>query len=300
MFLYNSLNSVYFLWSFVSPFRVVHHNPLKLSTMQENKKQSRSMRTSTPRALRRNTSIPIRTIDIFKQPKPVVYADMGYVMSTPSPIQDPCTYAANVPKLESSSKPANRISEPLAPTYEETEAKAEGKTPVSLRSCAGDPILNLSAFHDLEGYKASMTVAGFPAEQYQARSSSRSLTSASGDITIMGDTSFNTTSMVTPPRRVHEGPQGSTAKRLRTTLTNDADVSYDTIKSVLRLVDESLINTPERKPVVTPKVLRAVPGPSPRVRGPSYAYSSSVQQKNFANLFPNATSVLNPFSLKRL
>lgn len=268
--------------------------------MREDQRQARSMRTSTPRAPRRNAVLPVKTIDIFKQPKPVVYADMGYSMSTPSPLQDPCAYAANVSRLGSSSRPSNRIPEPLAPTYEETEGKSEGQTPISIRSSVGDPIAKLSALHDLEQYKASMTVAGFPAEQYQARRVPRLSAPASGDITIMGDTSFNTTSMVTPMRRVHEGPQGSTAKRQRTISSNDSDVSSDTIKSVLRLIDESLVDTPERKPVVTPKVLRAVPGPSPREHGPSYAYSSSVQKNNYANLFPTATSVLTPFTITRL
>lgn len=88
----------------------------------------------------------------------------------------------------------------------------------------------------------------------------------------------------TPQKRTLEDvemktPLDTTAKRhrrmVRLTLDgqNTPDINEGCVQpeQILRMIDDTLIDTPE-KMIVDPKVLGSAPGPSPRVAGPKYMY----------------------------
>lgn len=262
---------------------------------------------------------PIHTVDLFNQPKPVSYSDLGYSMSTYSPLQDPCAYASTISTQPDQPRPANRIPVPLGPTYAETESRRNGGAPPSRMNKFIDPCIQISEQHDIEGFKQSMLVAGIPALQYQEHHKAHphiSLTAqrqiesentlkddSIGDIANTSAANIPATS--TPMRRSLAYPRDSGAKRQRTMKVSsgnssmDGDVSIDTVKSVLRLVDDSLLYTPEKMAASTPKVLRAAPIPSPRNFGPTFAYENDRNNFDSTGGLPKVASS-TPFGVTRI
>lgn len=261
------------------------------------------MKTSTPRAPRRIQQIAVRTVRLADKSPPKAFVELGYCMSRPDPLDDPCAYAATVSGPLPVDNPAQRIQHSLAPTANETEVLIRNQAPPTQRTTKGDPLLKLLATHNIEHLRSEFKVGEVNAVDYLAHRQEMAAVSAQERVAA------------TPLRRVHEGPQGSTKKRQRleshvtpnTTANSsmllktpaDGDVSFDTVRSVLRLVDESLICTPKKSSVATPRVLRAQPVPSPSDKGPSFAYNSNAQLDKFGGLVNRQTSAL-PFGFARI
>jgi len=264
------------------------------------------MKTSTPRAPRRFQPITVRTVDLCDQRAPESYVNLGYGMSRPDPLQDPCGYAATVSGPYNFGKPAQRIAKPLAPTADETEAMIASRGHFSSsRTVEGDAVHKLAQKNDSEALKLDMKIGDVRAVEYEQVKQEQVVSAAQSRVAS------------TPLRRMHEGSQGSASKRQRTAIhftpngaessnssmvfktPADGDVSLDTVRSVLRLVDESLISTPQRTSVATPRVLRAQPVPSPRERGPAFAYNSNAQLDKFGGLANRQISVM-PFGFARV
>lgn len=269
---------------------------------------------------RTSNFIPIQTVDLFNQPKPISYSNLGYSMSTYSPLQDPCAYASTIATQPDQPRPANRISVALGPTYNETESRRNGAAPSPPRKNKFvDPCIQLAEQHDIEGFKQSMSVAGVPALQYEEHYKTHPHVSSAAQRRLESENNLNDESICdiantsstnipatsTPMRRSLAYPRDSSAKRQRTMRVSsgnssmDGDVSVDTVKSVLRLVDDSLLYTPEKMAASTPKVLRAAPIPSPRNFGPTFAYENNHNNFDSTGGLPKVVSS-TPFGMTRI
>lgn len=153
----------------------------------------------------------------------------------------------------------------LLATYLET--LGESKTD---RTRYGDPLVNLAKKEDMESFKTEIITKldSFHSEGEPLKR----MCPPDDSATVHGN-------LLTPLRRRHASPSSASQPKRKRTMTHsyngEEDVSLDTVQSVLRLVDESLMYTPERDAIKTPRVLHATSGPSPHQNAPEYAYGRS-------------------------
>ncbi|GMM50014.1 hypothetical protein DASB73_009720 [Starmerella bacillaris] len=149
----------------------------------------------------------------------------------------------------------------LQPTYEETHGEVS-----FVRTSYGDPLIPISKKLDLAALKREVLAK-------LVVSAPSILGAAEHDIVPA-----QLCDVHTPMRRQADSISNNQVKKQRTmthAYNGEEDVSLDTVQSVLRMVDESLMYTPERDTIMTPTILRAKSGPSPHQIAPAYAYDSS-------------------------
>lgn len=214
---------------------------------------------------------PIKTVDPFKTSIPEELRVFDYaqlpepiLISEPKDIDPPLpTYAP---------RPPQRIAQPLAPVFTDMECKRPGTTykmrqPLD-RNFLQDPIYQISQRLPLP----QLYLGTVPLEEYVAevRSEERETTKIENVAP-------------TPQKRQYNQYAGtmSEQKRQRGRVLAYSEVyqhNDDVVapENVLRMVDSSLVDTPEKDEYAA-QVRSSAPGPSPKPAGPLYAYDEKGQ-----------------------
>ncbi|PRT55419.1 hypothetical protein B9G98_03039 [Wickerhamiella sorbophila] len=190
------------------------------------------------------------------------------------------------------SRPPQRIAEPLAATYLETEMKrpefaaSKLKSTIPNRNVADiDPISIITSQQPRPLLVLGSTpLAEIPQNLSEYKTMNNAKTASQMPAQILA----------TPHKRAREAPIFESAMKRRApggsafeTPRKSADVSFTdaddsfsrvSTEQLLRMVDSGLVDTPE--PSASPRVRSAAPGPSPKVSSLVYAYTTAGRENS--------------------
>lgn len=93
-------------------------------------------------------------------------------------------------------------------------------------------------------------------------------------------------SRIDTPRKRTSHEENTPAKRTKVSSDPEesTEYSFSDAEHILRMIDDSLVDTPDKQ--LTPRIQTAAPVPSPKLAGPSYAYDTREYVQIFGALPP--------------
>lgn len=238
----------------------------------------------------RRTLEPIKTISIFS----TTTFERVHKLDYPHPKHrfDEIDWSrpADFSLKPSNFRPAQRIAEPLAPTFAETELKCPDKSRsksnfhYGSRNVAGnDPIVWLAqqqarpilSLGNAPLAEIPQNLAAYKTSERLKNIKKKTDISAEFSVTPIKRPREQSTFESATKRRAGGAAIYETPKRSADESFTDADDSFSRISTeqLLRMVDSGLVDTPEQS--ASPRVRSAAPGPSPRSTSVVYAYTAT-------------------------